>query len=214
MINRSKGSKHLFDPSVESGDAPLQLLDETEVMVDKESMMRCHATVERCGKVRPGTLQTGRSEFGQPHRVRLARDHRFQNAPPAHAHDVRNNRDEFDVGVLQCLLNTLNVLRKLADQLCSCTSQVSQLLDRGWRHKARPDQAMRQKVGDPHCVVDVTLAAGNIADMSSIREHKLEPTLQQVPDRLPVDARSLHRYVRDSLACQPIRKLQKVGRRR
>jgi hypothetical protein len=73
---------------------------------------------------------------------------------------------------------------------------------------------MRQKVGDPHCVVDVTLAAGNIADMSSIREHKLEPTLQHVPDRLLVDARSLHRHVRDSLACQPISKLQKVVRRR
>ena len=83
-------------------------------------------------------------------------------------------------------------------ECCSCTCQVSQLLDRGWRHKARPDQAMRQKVGDPHCVVDVTLAAGNIADMSSIREHKLEPTLQHVPDRLLVDARSLHRHVRDS----------------
>ena len=62
-------------------------------------------------------------------------------------------------------------------------------------------------------VVDVTLAAGNIADMSGISEHELEPTLQHVPDRLPVDARSLHRYVRDPLGRQPIRELQKIVRR-
>ena len=56
-------------------------------------------------------------------------------------------------------------LRELAGQLCSRSCQVAQLLDRGWRHKARPDQTVRQKVGDPHRVVDVTLAAGNIAGM-------------------------------------------------
>src|SRR6201998_1163 len=91
---RDRPCKHLFDPSVESGDAPFQHLDQAEVMVDKESMMRRHATVERSGKVRSGTLQTGRSEFAQPRRVRLARNHRFQNAPPAHAHNVRDRRHE------------------------------------------------------------------------------------------------------------------------
>jgi hypothetical protein len=47
-------------------------------MVDKELMMRRHATVERSGKIRSGTLETGRSEFAQPRRVRLACNHRFQ----------------------------------------------------------------------------------------------------------------------------------------
>ena len=79
---------------------------------------------------------------------------------------------------------------------------------------ARLQPKRKEKVGDPHRVVDVTLAAGNIADMSSIREHKLEPTLQHMPDRLPVDARGLHRHVRNSLARQPIRKFQKIVRRR
>ena len=86
VINRStgvaKGCKHLSDPSVESGDVPFQFLDQAEVMVDKESMMRCHATVECSGKFGPGTLQTGRSEFGEPHRVRLTRNIAFRMRRP------------------------------------------------------------------------------------------------------------------------------------
>ena len=57
----------------------------------------------------------------------------------------------------------------------------------------------RKQVGDPDRVIDVALAAGNIADVCSIREHKLEPALQNVPDRLPVDACRLHRHVRDAV---------------
>jgi hypothetical protein len=96
----AKGYKQLLNPSIESGDAPLQLLDQAEMMVDKKSMMRCHTTIERNSKVGPGTFQTGRSKFAQSHRVCLTRNHRFQNTPPAHAHDVRDHRHEFDVGVL------------------------------------------------------------------------------------------------------------------
>jgi len=143
----------------------------------------------------------------------LAGNHGIEDAAAAHADDVGEHRHELDVGVLQGLLNTLNVLGNLAAQLRSRPRQVAQFLNRGWRHKARSDQAVRQKVGNPHRVVDVTLAAGNIADMSRIRKYELEPTLQHVPDRLPVDARGLHRYVRDPLGRQPIREFQKIVRR-
>ena len=138
----------------------------------------------------------------------------FQDAPPAHAHNVRDDRHELDVGILERLLNALNVLRNLACQLRSRPCQIAKVLNWGWRHKARPDQAVRKQVGDPDRVIDVALAAGNIADVSSIREHKLEPALQHVPDRLPVDAGRLHRHVRDALPRQPIRQLQKIARRR
>ena len=141
----TKGRKHLLDARIEGGDAPLQFLNQAEVMVDQEAMMRGHAAIDRSGQVGAGTLQTGRSEFGQPHRVRLAGNHRLQDAAAAHAHDVRDHRNELDVGVLQRLLNTLNVLRNLADQLRPCACQVAQLLNRGWWHRARPDQPVRQK---------------------------------------------------------------------
>jgi hypothetical protein len=79
-------------------------------------------------------------------------------------------------------------------------------------HEARPYQAVCEKIGNPHRVVDVALATGNIANVRSIRKHQLEPALQDVPNRLPVDAGGLHRYVRDPLRRQPIRQLQQIPR--
>jgi len=99
------------------------------------------------------------------------------------------------------------MLGDLACQLCSRPRQIAHILNLGWRHEARPYQAVCEKIGNPHRVVDVTLATGNIANVRSIRQHQLEPALQDVPDRLPVDAGGLHRYVRDPLRRQPIRQL-------
>ena len=133
---------------------------------------------------------------------------------PLQAHYIRNDRHELDVGILESFPKALNVLRNLACQLRPRPCQVAKVLNWGWRRKARPDQAARQQVGDPDRVIDVALAAGNIADVRSIRERKLEPALQNVPDRLPVDACRLHRHVRDAVPSQPIRQLQKIARRR
>ena len=47
--------------------------------------------------------------------------------------------------------------------------------------------------------------------MRSIRQHKLEPTLEDVPDRLPVDAGGLHSHVRDPLRGQPISQLHRLA---
>jgi len=102
------------------------------------------------------------------------------------------------------------MLADLATQLRSCPRQIAHFLNLGWRHEARPYQAVREKIGNPHRVIDVALATGDITNMRSIREHQLEPALEDVPDRLPVDAGGLHCYVRDPLRRQPIRQLQWV----
>jgi hypothetical protein len=98
----------------------------------------------------------------------------------------------------------------LAYQLRSRPRQIAHILNLGWRHEARPYQAVCEKIGNPHRVIDVALATRNIANVRSIREHQLEPALQDVPDRLPVDAGGLHRYVRDPLRRQPIPQLQQI----
>jgi hypothetical protein len=53
----------------------------------------------------------------QPVGVALARDQRLQDRPPAQAHDVGQHRAELEVGVLQRLLQALDVAGLLADQL-------------------------------------------------------------------------------------------------
>jgi hypothetical protein len=104
------------------------------------------------------------------------------------------------------------MLGDLACQLRSRPRQIAHILNLGWRHEARPYQAVCEKIGNPHRVIDVALATGNIANVRSIREHQFEPALQDVPDRLPVDTGGLHRYVRDPLHRQPIRQLHQIPR--
>lgn len=58
----AKGRKHLLDAEIESGDVSLQLLDQAEVMVEKESMMCRHAAIEGFRKIGARTLQADRSE--------------------------------------------------------------------------------------------------------------------------------------------------------
>src|ERR1700674_5824549 len=94
------------------------------------------------------------------------------------------------------------MLGDLASQLRSRPRQITHILNLGWRHEARPYQAVCEQIRNPHRVVDVALATGDVANVRSIREHQLEPALQDVPDRLPVDAGGLHRYVRDPLRRQ------------
>jgi hypothetical protein len=48
------------------------------------------------------------------------------------------------------------------------------------RHEARPDQTMRQKIGDPGGVVHVALAAGHVADVRRVRQKQNEAPLENV----------------------------------
>ena len=76
------------------------------------------------------------------------------------------------------------------------------------RHKACPDQAMRQQVGEPSRVINVTLAARYVLHMHGIRQDERKTPFQDVPDRLPVHARRFHRHVRASCTLQPLGKRQ------
>ena len=113
----TKRRQQLLDLRIEGCDVPLQLFDQAKMMGDQEPIMRRHTPIERGGQFGSMTFQTGRTEFGELNRVRLARDHRFQDAPPAGADDVRDHRRQLDVGVLQRFLNALNMLGDLTCQL-------------------------------------------------------------------------------------------------
>ena len=52
----------------------------------------------------------------------------------------------------------------------------------GGRHEAGADQAVREQIGEPHRIVDVGLAAGDVADVLGVGQHQLEV-------RLPAHAR-------------------------
>jgi hypothetical protein len=56
-----------------------------------------------------------------------------------------------------------------------------------------------EQIRNPLGIGDIALAPGHVLDLARIGEHQREVSLENVPDRLPVDARRLHRHMRDVL---------------
>ena len=105
---------------------------------------------------------------------------------------------ELDVGVLQHLLDAVGHARPLPDERLAVAGQVAQLADRLGRHEAGPQQAVLEQLAIHWRVLDVGLAAGHVLDVLGVDQQQLEAALQQVEDRLPVDAGRLHRDVGDA----------------
>ena len=175
--------------------------------------MVAQASFQRGGEFLARAGEPGMAEFGQPPRVALARHDRLQDAPAAQAQNVGNDRGQLDVGLLQRRLYPLGVTDDLARQLAPRADQVAQFLDRLRRHETGADQPVGEKVGDPGRVVGVALAARHVAYVRGVGENQAEVVAQHVPDRLPIDARRLHRHVRDPGLGQPRRQRQKALRR-
>jgi hypothetical protein len=66
---------------------------------------------------------------------------------------------------------------------------------------------MREQVGDPHRIVHVSLPAGHVLDVHRVGQHELERAIENMPDRLPVDAGGLQPNVRAAALAEPIRQL-------
>ncbi len=105
--------------------------------------------------------------------------------------------------------------RLLTHQLLAGAHQRTQFLDLLVRHEARPDQPARQQISDPHRIVHVRLAAGNLLDVRGVGDNQFEPALaQDLPHRRPVHPGRLHRDVRAPALRQPGQQGQQALRRR
>ena len=82
-------------------------------------------------------------------------------------------------------------------------------------NEARPDQAVRGEVGDPHRVVHIRFAAGNRLDVSRVGEDEFEIAVAQyLPHGTPIDPGRLHRHDRAPARAQPFQQPQEPVRRR
>ena len=80
----------------------------------------------------------------------------------------------------------------LADHLRAVARQVTQLPDLLGRHEAGPQQPDAQQGGQPLGILDVGLAARHVLDVLGVDQHDFQAGgLQDVEDRLPVDAGTL-----------------------
>ena len=121
---------------------------------------------------------------------------------------------ELDIGVLQGLLEPLDVAGPFAHDLLAGTQQTAHLLGLGVRHEAASDQSVGQKIGQPCRVVHVGLAARHVLHMRRVGQQQREIAIaEDVPDRLPVNSGRLHDDMGAALRGQPFRQFeQRPGR--
>ena len=154
-------------------------------------------------------------QLGERGRVTLALDQGLQHQPARHAGDVTRDAGKFDSGVLQQLLQPLDLPAAFAGHHRPGPGQVAQLPDRRRGHERSPDQPVRAELGQPGRVRDVALATGEVLDLAGVDEHHLEPgVLQQVVERLPVVTGRLHHHQGDLLSNQVLAQRQDRVRRR
>src|SRR5881628_1889298 len=210
---RPKGLELPRNLLVELVYGALQVIDRVEMLAQQEPVVRRDTAAQRFSELLLRAPQPLAAECSKLLRVILARDDGFENPPAAHAEDVRDHRRQLDVGVLQHALHALRMLTDLAHELTARPRQVAELLNRRRRNHAGSDEAVRQQIGDPRCVVHVALATRDVTDVRRVRQHQLGMSFEHVPYRLPVHARRLHGHVRAPQLHQPCQQLEQPLRR-
>ncbi len=172
-------------------------------------------TMERSDQIGARRVETPACEIGEPIRIGLAGDQRIEDRSAADTDDVAHHLREFQIGVLERLLNPQHVASHLVNELPARAREIAQLLNRrGW-NEAAADQSVRQQVGDPGGIVHSALAARHVADVHRVGEHQGEVRLEHMPHRLPVNARGLHPDVGAAVRREPLGQVeQPAGRRR
>ena len=164
---------------------------------------------QRLGQLRDLGAQAPLGQIGQHGRVMLAIDQRLQHQPARHAGDVAGHRGQLDPGILQQLLQPLDLPAAFSSHRRAGPGQVPQLADWGGRHEGAVDQAVRTQLGQPRGVGDVAFAAGQVLHLSSVDQHHLKVgVLEQVVERLPVIPGGLHHHQTDLFIDQVFPKRQ------
>ena len=128
-------------------------------------------------------LHPGADQRLQPPRIGLACGERGEHGTPRLAHDVGEHRGELEVGVLEGLLDALDMAGLLAHELLARPEQVAHRAGAGVGHEARADQAVGEQVGEPDRVGDVGLAAGDVLHVRGVGQDQGTAFARRAPAR-------------------------------
>jgi hypothetical protein len=121
-----RGSKRLdlsVDLLIDLSDGSVNRVDMLEEKMQHEPMMVGHPTAQRCPQFGWAGFDPPVGQRRQSIRVGFAGDQRFDHPTTGQAHDVGDDRGELDVGVLQRLLQRLDMAAALAHQLLAGAQQ-------------------------------------------------------------------------------------------
>ena len=153
---------HHLDPGGELADGLGVPVDQVQVHPGQEGVVLAETAVQGLGQLGDLRPQPTLGQIGQPGRVPIAGDQRLDHRPPGHAQDVGGHRGQLDPGILQQLLQPLDLPAAFAGDRGPGPGQVAQLPDRLGRHERAPDQPVRAELGQPGRVRDIGLAARRV----------------------------------------------------
>ena len=138
----------------------IESIDLIEMKAQQEAMVLGHAAAKRLAELLRRCLYPPIRKAGQFRGVAFAGNQCLDHRAAAHAHEVGDHRVQLDVGVFQRLLQPLHMARLLTHQLLAGAQQVAHLLGLRIRHEARPDQTVRQQIGQPVASLTSVLRPG------------------------------------------------------
>ena len=112
------------------GNGGIQGLNLAQVQAQQEAMPFGDAPLQGSTQPLGWRLDAALHQGEQPIGIALALDQRRQNGAAGHAHDLGQHRGQLEVGVLQRLLDTLNVAGLLTHELLAGAQQGAQVLRR------------------------------------------------------------------------------------
>src|SRR5215208_927346 len=123
-----------------------------------------------------------------------ALDESIEHHPSGDPQHLAGHRGELYPGLLQDLLQALNLPGALLYLRLAVAGEIPELPDLLRRHEAGTYQPVLKELADPLGVFDVGLPAGDILEVVSIQKPALEVLFKQIVDRLPVNTGGLHAH--------------------
>ena len=214
---------------VDVGDGRVDGVDLIQVQLEQEAFMRGDSATQRRLQFIRGRVDAPMRQRGQDLQHGLAGDQSFEDAAAGHTEQIGHHRVELDVGVLQRLLDVLDVAGADARRLLAGSEQIAHLLRGFVGHPsaslragyAGANQPLRQQIGQPDGIVGIGIPPRHVLHMRGVPPQRRRPVAgdpgvgqyqlelaveENEPDRLPVDASGLHGDVRTACGREPVGK--------
>jgi hypothetical protein len=155
-----QGVDLLLDPLLEVLDCRIVLIDSVEQKPGHEGVVLSEAAGQRLGQVGSAHLQPT-SEQHQGSRVGHPRHQCGEDPAAGNPAEVGDHTGQFDLGVLEELLQPLDLPGAVSRDGGPGTGQVAEFTDRRRGYERGPNQPVRAEVSQPLGVGDISLAAGH-----------------------------------------------------
>ena len=155
-------ARELLDPLRQGGDRLVEEVDLGEHLSHEQRVVAGEPALERFAQRGDLLAQRALGQLGEHVGIVSAGDQRVEHLPGRDAEHLGGDRGQLDPGVLQRLLDPLDLAGALLDLGLAVADQVAQLAQRAGRHEARPHQAVLDQLASPLGILDVAFAAGDV----------------------------------------------------